>query len=120
MCCVGSEHESIAKQRLKLPGIREHDAIRVVTESEAAFAHLFFESRGDFAQRGRVDLIKSPAGGAQLVNRVEKTIRIPSDGFCDGQCFITAAFAHELFGGDGEKETKMLAQRHLQVTVVTQ
>ena len=64
MCRVESEQKQIAKQRLKLPSVREQDSIRVVNESEAAFTHLFFESRGDFAQRRRVDLIKSPAAGA--------------------------------------------------------
>ena len=106
MCCVESEEEQIAEDRLR---VRESGAIRVVNESKAAFAHLFFESRGDVAQSGRVDLIKRPAGSAQFVNRAEKTVGIPRDRFRDEHGFIVAVFAGELFGGAGEKETKMFA-----------
>ena len=86
-----------------------------MNESEAAFVHPFFESRGDFAQRGRLDLIKSPASGAQLVKRAEKGIGIPSDGFRNQHCFIIGVFVREFLGSNGENETKMLAQRHVQV-----
>ena len=91
-----------------------------MNEREAAFAHLFFESRCQFAQRGRVDLIKGPAGGAQLVNRTEKTIGLSSDRFCNEHRFVIAAAAGELFGGDAEEKTEMLAQRHRQVTAAKQ
>jgi hypothetical protein len=110
---VESKQKQIAKQPL---GMRERGAIRVVNKSEAAFMHSLFELRGDFAQSRRVDLIKSPASGAQFVKRAQKTIRISSDGFRNEHCFITGAFAGEFFGSDGENEPKMLAQRHVQAT----
>src|SRR6266542_7150379 len=120
MCCVESKHENLAQQRLKLLGGCKDNTISVMNECEATFAHLFFESRCQFAQRGRVHLIKGPAGSAQLVNRTEKTIGLSSDRFCNEHRFVIAAVAGELFGGDAEEKTEMLAQRHLQVTAAKQ
>ena len=117
MCCVESEQEQIAKQRLR---VRERGGIGVVNESKAAFTHLFFESSRDFAQCGRLDLLKSPASGAQFIELTEKTIGIPNDGFRNEHFFIIGAFTREFFGSDGENETKMLAQRDVQVTAAKQ
>src|SRR5215475_3466673 len=95
MRSIESEQQQIAKQRLGLGGIRQHGAIRSLNESEAAFAHLFFESRGNFAQPGWVDLIKTPAGITQFIERAEKTIGIASDRFCNEHCFLVAVAIRE-------------------------
>src|SRR5439155_21166292 len=117
LCRVESEQKQIAKQRVR---VRCGGAICVVHKSEAAFIHSFFKWRGDFAQRERVDLIKSPASGAQFVKRAEKTIGIPSDAFCNEHCFIISVLVREFLGSDGENETKMLAQRHVRGRAATQ
>ena len=114
---VESKQKQIAEQWL---GVRTRGAISVVNESEAALMHSLFESRRDFAQSRRLDLIKSPASGAQFVKRAQKTIRISSDGFRNEYCFVIGTFACEFFGSDGENEPKMLAQRHALATVAKQ
>ena len=55
-----------------------------------------------------------------MVNGAEKTIGIPSDGFCDQHRFVITAFARELLGRDGKKKTKMLPKRHLEVIAAKQ
>src|SRR5207249_5560595 len=117
MCCVESEQEQIAKERMRAC---ERGAIRVVNERETAFTHFLFELSGNFAQRGRVDLIKSPASSAQFVDRAKKTIGVPSDRFCDEYAFVIAVFACEFFGSGGQNKAQMLPQRQAQITPAKQ
>src|SRR5207249_12338316 len=93
MGSIKTEEKQITKQRSGFFGFADGGAVGLINECKAAVARLFLKTSSDFAERGRINFLESPAGGPELVERAEKMIGIARDRSRDEQRFLVACHA---------------------------